>query len=196
MRSAASPRAGESAPIPFPRAPDPDARWQKPLRAILGYVEFFGLAFWIGGLATLALLAPLLFQTIPSRDLAGEVFGRSLDRILPLLAICVGLLICATATRQAIDRPSDPLGFINWLVVIAMAGIIGYVILGVIGEMRILRMAMPLPLESTAPDDPLRVAFNAVHRRAEQMMAVAFVLGLILVPLLRRRWHADRVTWP
>ncbi len=196
MRSATSPPAGESAPIPFPRAPDPDARWRKPLRATLGYVEFFGLALWLGGLATLALVAPLLFQTIPSRDLAGEVFGRSLDRILPLLALCLGLLIGATAIRQAIDRPGDPLGFVRWLVLIAMAGILGYVMLGVIGEMRILRMAMTLSLESTAPDDPLRLAFNALHRRAEQMMAVDFVLGLILVPLLRRRWHADRVTWP
>ena len=48
--------------------------------SLAGELIRFCLALWVGGTLLVVMAAPVLFRRIPSRDLAGEIFGELLRR--------------------------------------------------------------------------------------------------------------------
>src|SRR5438445_13572881 len=71
-------------------------------RTLLG-VELLAYALWLGGMVAIALTAPVVFQVVPSRDLAGRVFGAVLARLFPLIYLC-GATILAAGTVALVRR--------------------------------------------------------------------------------------------
>jgi hypothetical protein len=145
-------------------------------RALFG-VELLGWALWFGGLVLLALSAPLIFQIIPSRDLAGRVFGAMLGRLLPLIYVAGGAQLLAGLVRAPRDWPKHA-------VVAGVLAIAGYTGLVVMGEMTQIQASLPGPIETLPLDQGPRGRFDALHKLSERLMGITALLGLVLVPLL------------
>ena len=149
----------------------------KRLGVTLFAVEITGWALWFGGLVLLALSAPVIFQIIPSRDLAGRVFGAMLARLFPLIYVAGGAQLLAGAARSPRAWPKHALvGAV--LVIGAYTGVV------VMGEMTQIQGSLPGPIETLPLDQGSRARFDALHKLSERLMGVDALLGLLLIPLL------------
>lgn len=147
------------------------------LHTALYGAELLGWALWLGALVSLALAAPLIFQVVPSRDLAGRVFGAILARLFPLIYVAAGLQLVAGLAR---DRG-------QWARHAAVAAVLAIAAYGgviVMGEMTRIQGSLPGPIETLPLDGGPRARFNALHKLSERLMGVDALLGLVLLPLL------------
>jgi hypothetical protein len=142
--------------------------------------EVLGWALWFGGLVTVALVAPLVFQVVPSRDLAGRVFGAVLGRLFPLVYVCGGVQLLAGLGRTSAGR----LTWVKHALVALVLAIAAYTGVVVMGEMVGIQNAFSAPIENIPQDDPQRLRFDALHRLSERLMGIDVVLGLLLLPLM------------
>jgi hypothetical protein len=145
--------------------------------SILFGVEMLGWALWLGGLVSLALAAPLIFQLIPSRDLAGRVFGAMLTRLFPLIYVAAGGQLAAALLR-------DRRGWLKHVLVAVVLAIAAYSGIVVMGEMTQIQASLPGPIETLPLDDGPRARFDALHKLSERLMGVDAFLGLVLLPLI------------
>lgn len=140
-------------------------------------LELLGWALWLGGLVLLAIAAPLIFQIIPSRDLAGRVFGAMLARLFPLIYVTAGAQFAAGLLR-------DRSGWLKHALVAAVLAIAAYSGIVVMGEMTQIQASLPGPIETLPLDDGPRARFDKLHKLSERLMGVDAVLGLVLLPLI------------
>lgn len=143
-------------------------------------------AAWLGGAVFFAAaVAPSAFAVLPSRELAGALVARTLT-ILNVGGAVVGLLLLVTAFvgRQFVRLRA---GLLEVLTALALAGASAYGHFVVAARMAALRAQMGRPIEEVAADDPLRVAFNALHGRSVTAMSVAIVVAAVLLLLVARR---------
>ena len=72
-------------------------------------IEALAMIVWVGGLTSLVLLAaPAVFQTIPTREVAGKTFRAIRWRLDRLGVICGGVILLGAALRYA-GRPTPAL---------------------------------------------------------------------------------------
>jgi hypothetical protein len=154
--------------------------------AALFGIEVLAFAVWLGTLVALALAAPAIFQTVPSRDLAGRVFGNVLARLFPLIYGCGAMLLFAGLVRDAIGgrisrAAAARIGLTGIMLALAMyAGIVVY------GEMRQIQASLPAPIETLPIDSGPRARFDTLHKLSERLMGVNALLALALLPFLLR----------
>lgn len=148
-------------------------------RSSLFGVEVLGWALWFGGLVAIALAAPLIFQVVPSRDLAGRVFGGILARFFPLLYVAAGAQLLA---GMAHSRGA----WLKHALTAAVLAIAAYTNLAVMGEMTQIQAALPGPIETLPVGEGPRARFDQLHKLSERLMGLAAVLGLLLLPLIVR----------
>ena len=83
------------------------------------------LALWVGGTLVVVMAAPVLFRRIPSRDLAGEIFGELLRRfeavkhVLSLALVIAGVLALGTIGFMVKDYANFWAGLAGGLVGLA-----------------------------------------------------------------------------
>src|SRR5205809_7397199 len=95
-------------------------------RTLFG-VEVLAYALWLGGMVAIALTAPVVFQVVPSRDLAGRVFGGVLERLFPLIYVCAALLLAAGAVQLARARRATPVELARYGMVVVLLAIAVYI---------------------------------------------------------------------
>jgi hypothetical protein len=181
---------GRGEVVLFPGAPrDPASpdRWRPTFLGTLFGVELLAWGLWLGAMVAVALVAPVIFQQIPSRDLAGRVFGEILVRLFPLIYACGLFLLGAEAVRALrIGRVSRLVlarqGLLLLMLVLAV-----YTGLVILGEMRAIQASLPGPIETLPLDAGPRARFNLLHRLSERLMGLDILLGLALLPLLLAR---------
>jgi hypothetical protein len=152
-------------------------------RTLFG-VELLAYALWLGGMVAIALTAPVVFQVVPSRDLAGRVFGGVLARLFPLIYVCAGLMLVAGAVQLGRARRLTRLEAARYGLVVIMLAIALYTGVAVLGEMRAIQAALPGPIETLPLDDGPRARFDSLHKRSERLIGLDVVLALVLLPLL------------
>ena len=177
-------RGGEVVPFPIQRKADP---WRPSLLGTLVGVELLAWALWLGGMVAIALVAPVIFQQIGSRDLAGRVFGAILGRRFPMVYVCALALLGAGAIRLVRIGVLSRLDAARYGLAFLRLAIAGYVGVAVLGEMQVIQAGLPGPIETLPPTMPERVRFNDLHKLSERLMGVDVVLGLLLLPLLLAR---------
>jgi formate hydrogenlyase subunit 4 len=155
-------------------------------RTLFG-VELLAYALWLGGMVAIALTAPVVFQFVPSRDLAGRVFGGVLARLFPLIYVCAGLMLAAGAVQLARARRLTRVELARYGLVLAMLAIALYTGVAVLGEMRTIQASLPGPIETLPLEDAQRARFDSLHRLSERLMGVDVLLALALLPLLADR---------
>jgi hypothetical protein len=179
---------------------------------LLRYAYVVALSVWTGGMVVLgAIVAPALFQELPSQDpesgraLAGAAFGAILARFHHVAYAAGGVLLVTLAAMALLGpRPKHlavRMGIVATMLVVALYS--GIVVLGEIDDIRqqiatapqsasagSLATAQPravLPSQLPA-DDPRRVRFDQLHQLSTRLMMMN-VVGTLMLLLWEAREH-------
>ena len=139
------------------------------------------LVVWLGGLIFFAfVLAPTVFSPglLPTRQMAGSIVGRSLDR-LHYMAIVSGIvfLIASMLYSRMASGNARPLAARHILIVLML-------LLTVISQFAISPKMHAIRAEAGViddlpPDNPLRLEFDRLHVWSEKFEVAVLLLGLV-----------------
>jgi len=149
--------------------------------SFLRFLMLLSLVVWLGGLIFFAfVLAPTVFSPglLPSRQMAGSIVGRSLDR-LHYMAIISGtvFLIASMLYSRIASGNARPLAARHVLIVLML-------LLTVISQFAISPKMHAIRAEAGViddlpPDNPLRVEFDRLHVWSEKFEVAVLLLGLV-----------------
>ena len=143
------------------------------------------LLLWAGMVLGFAfLVAPLLFSSLPSRDLAGLIAGRVVARldIAAWIAFAAAIALVQGARWMMEFREADVLGPLRlWGAAAVLALLMCFTSSFIISpKLRTIRARMGNPVESFAPDHPDRAAYQKAHGISRQLMGLRLLLALAL----------------
>ena len=153
-------------------------------RRVLTFLRFLmllALVVWLGGIVFFgAVLAPTLFSTLPTRELAGTVVTRSLGALHWIGIGAAVVFLAASLTLSTIKTGSaQPLAG-RHLLVVAMLALTLASQYFVSPRMLALRRDMGT-IDAVAPTDPRRLEFNRLHRYSTGLEQGVLLLGLIVL---------------
>ena len=145
---------------------------------------WFGAALFFG-----AVVAPAAFGVLRSFGLpnANEIAGSIVTRSLSVINIAGFLLALLLLLSLIVRRSAGRVSFIVeciCLVLIGLATAIGHWVIA--ARMRALRVAMVVPIDQIAADDPRRVAFGALHGYSVNALGLAMIAALVALVLMAR----------
>ena len=146
---------------------------------------WFGAALFFGAVVAPAAFGVLRSFGLPNaNEIAGSIVTRSLS-IVNLAGFVIALLLLVTVIlrRHYSSRLSFMLECIC-LGVIALATGVGHWFIA--ARMRALRVAMVLPIDQIAADDPRRIAFNSLHGYSVNALSLAMIAALVAMVLMAR----------
>lgn len=146
-------------------------------------IEILALTIWVGGMASLSLIAaPAIFQTAPSRESAGKIFGLILKRLHPVMYVCGAAILIAGLMRWAgsFNHRLNASEITRYTIAVLMLGLALYSGLVISHKLDRLRERMPAGIDRVAKDDPRRVEFNSFHRLSTTLMAFNLLLGFAM----------------
>ncbi|HKZ76864.1 MAG TPA: DUF4149 domain-containing protein [Pyrinomonadaceae bacterium] len=158
----------------------------------LNELRLFLLALWLGAAMLFsAVVAPVGFSVLRAlavpnaNELAGTIVSRTLA-IVNTSGFVISLLVLLTAFA------SRRLGGRRWfwlelilLTIVALTTVIGRWVIA--SKMLALRASMVLPIDQVAPEDPRRIAFNALHRYSVTALLIAMMAAVIAFFVMARR---------
>jgi hypothetical protein len=153
---------------------------------LLHSLRLLAVAVWLGSAVFFSgAVAPSAFAVLESREMAGALVARTLT-ILNVGGFALGLLLLAGALvgRRA-ARWYAWVAETVALAALAAATFVGQFVIA--ARMSALRAQMGKPIEEVAADDPLRVAFNALHGNSVTALAVAMLAAAVALFLIARR---------
>ncbi len=151
--------------------------------SFLRYLMLLSLVVWIGGLIFFAfVLAPTAFSVLPNTHLAGNLVGRSLNKLHWLAIISgVAFLICSLLYSYLAQGTAN-LFAIRHVLICLMLALTLFSQFWIIPRMDTLRAQVAdfaqVPLTS-----PLRVQFDALHVWSTRVEGAVLLLGLVAVYL-------------
>jgi hypothetical protein len=146
---------------------------------------WFGAALFFGAVVAPAAFGVLRSFGLPNaNEIAGSIVTRSLS-VVNLAGFVIALLLLVTVIlrRNYSSRLSFMLECIC-LGVIALATGVGHWFIA--ARMRALRVAMILPIDQIAADDPRRIAFNSLHGYSVNALSLAMIAALVAMVLMAR----------
>jgi uncharacterized membrane protein len=157
------------------------------LMLALRYLYVLALVIWLGGMVLAGMVvAPAAFGVLEAwnpaegRVLAGQVFGRVLDRLY-LIAYVAGGLMFITLTVQRIMGPRPKAYGIRVGILAVMIGVNAYLATIISPRIDTLQLQVRGPMNRLAIDDPRRIEFERLHGLSAPLMGVAIVGGLALI---------------
>jgi hypothetical protein len=153
------------------------------LSTILRSVEFLCLSLWVGGVVFLSfVVAPGAFSILPGRDIAGTMVSYALGRLHVMGLVCGFVFLLARLVRlRGLAGFAAPVV----LAVILMITLTAVSQFAVSPRMARLRTEMG-PVEKTAPQNPLHVQFDRLHRRSVALETCVLLAGIAGLYLLTR----------
>lgn len=146
---------------------------------------WFGAALFFGAVVAPAAFGVLRSFGLPNAsEIAGSIVTRSLS-VVNLAGFIIALLLLVTVILRR--NYSSRLSFIIeciCLAVIALTTGVGHWFIA--ARMRALRVAMVLPIDQIAADDPRRVAFNSLHGYSVNALSLAMIAALVAMVLIAR----------
>ncbi len=134
------------------------------------------LAVWVGATLFAAIAAPAVFRRIPSRDLAGTVFGdllRRLEAVKHALSLLLVLGVFAAVSRAGkIDERAAVTAIGIFLAVATNV----YVSMVVRPRMEYYRRQVP-SFDAVPEDDPWRARFRALHSRSARVVVAGLLFA-------------------
>ena len=149
------------------------------MTTILRFAQLLSLGTWVGATLFVGfLLAPGVFATLPTRELAGSVVGMALARLHLLGFACAAVYWTATAasmpSRPWPGRPAD-------ICVVLMVLVLAASHFGITPRLADLRAQMAAAhgsIDATPKDDGLRLSFGRLHGIANVLELLILLLGL------------------
>ena len=144
----------------------------------------FALALWVGGTLTVVLAAPVVFRTVPSRDIAGAVFGEILRRFEAVkqalsLVLVTGVFV-NLERGGGLEGRSIPAAIAIFLAIATNV----YLAMVLRPRMNYFRMKVGSfdavaprngALGEVAADDPWRKRFDRLHRRSTRVLVLGWI---------------------
>jgi len=154
--------------------------------ALMTDFRSFLIALWLGAAIFFsAAVAQSAFAVLPSRELAGAVVNRTLS-ILNYGGIVIGLILLASSIVRKGKVSRVKLWIEQGLLLFLTAACaFGQFVVG--ARLHDLREKIGRPIDEVAVDDPLRVAFGALHGYSVLVLAFAMLAALIVYFLLAHR---------
>ena len=147
------------------------------------------LAFWLGA-ATIfsAVVAPALFDVLPTRTLAGLVVGRVLPVIFyaGIVLAALDLVIDLRGSRHVGRLVTDAV----MLLTCAAAQFV------VSPRIERVRAAIAGPVDQLDPSDPRRLEFGRLHAVSVGLLGIAMIAALVAVIAIARTMIAARDSHP
>ena len=142
------------------------------------------LGLWLGAAVFFIGVAQTAFSTLPSRELAGAVVGRSLA-ILNLSGLGIAVVLVLTSLIGGNAKR-----FWLWterfmLVVVAAACAVGQFVIAL--WLQFTRSQMGKPIDELAADDPLRIQFNNLHQYSEWVLLAGMIAAFLAFFLIANR---------
>lgn len=134
----------------------------------------FSLALWVGGTLVLVIAAPLLFRELPSRDLAGRIFGELLRRFEAVKHVLSLLLVLSVFVQLEITRALGGRSVVMGVGIFLAVATNVYLAMVVRPRLGYMRMKTG-SFDEAPPDDPWRVRFNRLHRRSTWILMFGWV---------------------
>jgi uncharacterized membrane protein len=151
--------------------------------SFLRYLMLLSLMVWVGGLIFFAfVVAPSAFAVLPTRQLAGNVVGRSIAG-LHWMAIVSGLvyLVASLLYSRFSTGAMHPFAARN-VIIILMLALTLVSQFAIIPRMDTLRASMGV-IDSVPLDNPARIAFDGLHIWSTRIEGTVLLLGLALTYL-------------
>lgn len=155
----------------------------KILLSIFSGLEMLGLGMWIGGMVTLVLIAPTVFDTVKPVEMAGEAMSRVFRHFNGLLVYIYIIMIAAGFLGRWFLNPSRKLSRRvegGLLVALVLSGLYIGAVLGP-------RMQELRRIQATDPSNTAAVVeFDRDHRIAERLFVINTLLGLTALFMVSR----------
>lgn len=154
--------------------------------ALIADLRTFLIALWLGAAVFFtAAVAQSAFAVLPSRELAGAVVNRTLA-ILNYSGIIIGLILLASSIvkTEKINRVNLRVEQ-GLLLFLTAACAFGQFVIG--ARLHNLRQQIGRPIDEIGLDDPLRIAFGALHGYSVAVLAFAMLAALVVYFLMARR---------
>ena len=153
------------------------------------WILLIALALWVGGMMTLILAAPVVFDTIKPVELAGEAMSLVFRRFNGgLVFVCIGLAAAGFLGKWFLDPRRGRARKIEGGLLLAMI-LCGIYIGALLGprmqELRKIRMSDP-------SDTGAVVAFERGHRLSERLFSINLLLGFSLLWMSAREAAGGR----
>ena len=134
---------------------------------------------FVGSAATLGLLvAPILFKSIDSRDLAGRVFGNILTAWVFVAAVCVVVLVITAAITARRVRQNRRLVLGRLLALVPAAVLLG--IFGwVMSRINTIQSSLTQPIQNYPANQNPRLEFDQLHSVSTNLVSGAILFGLL-----------------
>ena len=141
------------------------------------------LLLWVGMVLAFAfLIAPLLFSSLPSRDLAGMIAGRVVARLDWAAFVAFGAATALVLLPRYLEELGDDelLGPLRlWGAAAVVALLVCFASSAIVTpKLRAIRTLMSAPVETLAPDAPERLAYHKAHSISRQFMGLRLLLAL------------------
>jgi hypothetical protein len=147
----------------------------------LYFLMLLALVVWLGGILFFGtVLAPTLFSTLPSRELAGSVVTRSLASLHWIAIGCGVVFLLASLAYSRMATGSAGLMAWRHLLIVVMLALTLVSQYGVSPKMQALRHDM-VQIDSVAPTDARRVEFNRLHRWSTGLEQAILLMGLAVL---------------
>jgi uncharacterized membrane protein len=151
--------------------------------ALADYTIRFSLAFWIGGTLLVILAAPVLFKMVPSRDLAGRIFGEILRRFEAVQQI-LSVAMVASIFLELEAAGTMPVGRRFAAGAAIFLAVATNVYLSMVLRPRINYTREKVGSFDAAPtDDVWRQRFASLHRRSAVVMTLGWVAAMAALAL-------------
>ncbi len=146
------------------------------------------LVVWIGGLIFFIVVAPVAFQLLPTRLLAGTLVGNLLTK-LHWMAICSGIvfLISSLSYNRLTQGSGHPFAPRHLLICVMLA--LTLVSQFWITPRMVALRAQVATFDASTLNSPARVQFDALHVWSTRVEGLVLVLGLFVVYLTAGAFH-------
>ncbi|HEY6065189.1 MAG TPA: DUF4149 domain-containing protein [Thermoanaerobaculia bacterium] len=138
----------------------------------------FSLAVWVGGTLVVVLAAPLLFREIPSRDLAGRIFGELLRRFEAVKQLLSLLMVLAVFVQLETTRSLSGRSFVMGVAIFVAVATNVYLAMVVRPRLGYMRMKVG-SFDDAPPENTWRIRFNRLHRRSTGVLVLGWVAATV-----------------
>jgi hypothetical protein len=154
--------------------------------ALIAGLRTFLVALWFGAAVFFtAAVAQSAFAVLPSRELAGAIVNRTLA-ILNYAGIVIGLILLASSVLKTEKVNRLKLWIEQGLLLFLTAACaFGQFVIG--ARLHNIREQIGRPIDEIAADDPLRIAFGALHGYSVLVLAFAMLAALVVYFLIAQR---------
>jgi uncharacterized protein DUF4149 len=138
----------------------------------------FSLAIWVGGTLVVVFAAPLFFREIPSRDLAGRIFGELLRRFEAVKQLLSLLMVLAVFVELETTRALGGRSFVMGVAIFVAVATNVYLAMVVRPRLGYMRMKVG-SFDEAPPENTWRVRFDRLHRRSVRVLVLGWLAAAV-----------------